>query len=592
MARQIFALLIGINQYQSNEIEDLHGCVRDVESMRNALLQYSEDAEISALTDSHATQAGIHKVFDEHLLNNPAITKNDCIVFYFAGRGRRLTTLDDSPTCAADGLGPDESSASDPPARDVDVLVPHDYSDKIQGIFDSTLHTLLCELARKTKANITVILDTSFSFYNPLGESSHRSTRQASPSYMFAPRPSDPAGYSGFFGHRGPSYVLLIASQQNDLAYEHPEGGLFTEGLVSLLLEKLPATYREFSLALNFDRHGQRSFCAGLHADRPIFSPALTENRLPKLRVLLDSPFITLAAEPENDFTQVRDKAGADVALRPAPDGGIVIERLRGLLALYANRTVTISAKDAGCITDVLNKIAHFNYYLSLAPPRPCSFWNTIGLRRYDAKKPTLYLYSFKYNPRDPIFEPPCRSRNLFRKGVAHLGNEISEMGYAFRITTHCKEVFYPYLLAFDPDTYAIHALHPGPRNTLEPLHPHRFLRAASLTLGVGKRGGAPFTFAVSDTKQKEQDAAFIKALVCTKHIDIGYMLQGPAFASGSTADSKPSNSAIGGGASLNMNVTTTIPGLWDTALGTMSIELRSTRKRWLCGRGLRFSRA
>jgi hypothetical protein len=40
------------------------------------------------------------------------------------------------------------------PGRDLDVLIPYDYSDGIPGISDITIDALLCELARKKGANI------------------------------------------------------------------------------------------------------------------------------------------------------------------------------------------------------------------------------------------------------------------------------------------------------------------------------------------------------------------------------------------------------------------------------------------------------
>ncbi|KAJ7486657.1 hypothetical protein FB451DRAFT_1553916 [Mycena latifolia] len=577
---RIFALLIGINQYQSEEIGNLQGCVRDAESMRDILLQYSEDAQICLLTDSSATKAGIFRAFKEHLLDNPLITKNDSIVMYFAGRGRRLTTPEGTSGRDLDLLlvtpddYSDEGQLTAPEstnARDVDVLVPHDYSDDIRGIFDSTLHTLLCELTQKTEANVTAILDTSFSFYVPRGKVIHRSTWRAPPSHMLTAGEHDSPGYTGFFGDAVAPYVLLAACQQEELADETPDGGIFTRGLVSLLRDKQLESYRELAMALKFNR--QHSFCSGLHADRPIFSTVPEGTRLPKLRVYLESPFITLGIEPENDFVEVQDKAHANVALRPASDGGITIERLDGLIAMYASRTVTVPAQDARPITGVLNKIAHFNYYFCLEPPRTPSPWNRIGLRPYDAKKPSLDLYSFKYSP-GLLLKHINKSRNLFRRGVARVNCNPSDRVYAFKITTHSKEQFYPYVLCFNPDDYAIQTLYPSEGGKGgRPLKAHRFFRASSLTLGDGRHGGRPLTFP-NDHTPKDKDAAFIKVIICTKRIDMKYILQNSAFASGSPAQMKNSNSVSHG-----PNMTTTIPGLWDTALGTMSIELSNPSK-------------
>ncbi|KAJ7697995.1 hypothetical protein B0H17DRAFT_927849 [Mycena rosella] len=140
MGQRIFALLIGINQYQSENVGNLQGCVRDAESMRDVLLEHSPNAQISLLTDGSATRMEILKAFKQHLFENPLITKTDAIIVYFAGKGQRLP-------------GP-----AGTPGRDVDILLPQDYSDETHGISDSTLHTLLCDLAKEKGPNIVCFL--------------------------------------------------------------------------------------------------------------------------------------------------------------------------------------------------------------------------------------------------------------------------------------------------------------------------------------------------------------------------------------------------------------------------------------------------
>ncbi|KAJ7763895.1 hypothetical protein B0H14DRAFT_2633684 [Mycena olivaceomarginata] len=239
MAQKIFAIVIGIDQYKSKEISNLQGCVRDAASMQEMLSHYSPDAQISSITDAEATRAGILQAFEDHLLNNPCLKRNDVIVVYFAGKGRRL---------------PAPEGAS---GRDVDIL--------------------------------TFILDASFSFYVPRGNVGHRSdTSVVRPSHVSATGLGDVTRYTGFFSDARPSYVLLAACQQHQLAYESPHGGAFTHELVKLMRQKRLATYRELANALKFE--GQDSFCAGLHADRILFS-APQYSEIPKLCVFLDSEF-------------------------------------------------------------------------------------------------------------------------------------------------------------------------------------------------------------------------------------------------------------------------------------------------------------
>lgn len=100
------------------------------------LLQYSKDAEIFLLADASATRAEIVRAFRQHLIDNPRIKRNDPVVVYFAGKGRRLTAPENAPD------------------RDVDILIPHDYGEEVPGISDSTINGLLCDLAQKIGTNI------------------------------------------------------------------------------------------------------------------------------------------------------------------------------------------------------------------------------------------------------------------------------------------------------------------------------------------------------------------------------------------------------------------------------------------------------
>ncbi|KAJ7103933.1 caspase domain-containing protein [Mycena epipterygia] len=543
MDQRLFALVIGVNQYQSHKVSNLQGCVRDAETMRDMLLRYSKDAQILLLTDALATRAEILISFAQHLTDNPSVTRNDPIVVYFAGKGRRLL--------AQNALG-----------RDVDMLLPHDCGDEISGISDSTLNDLLCDLAKKKGENITLILDTSFSIYVPRGNVGHRSeTSPVPPSHIFPGGESDLTQFTGFFSDAGPSYVLLAACQKQQLAYESSDGGIFTQGLVSLMQQKQLETYRELSNALKFDR--QDSVCSGLHANRLLFSIP-PDSRISQLRVFLDSPFIDLGPKPENDFLRVLDKANANIALCSAPDGGIIIERLDGPVATYAGRHLMLAAEDAASINDVLNKIAHFNHYLCFQPPRPVSHpLNKFLPHLFHSIKPTMELYSFKYWASGGM-RYSNKSRHLFRNGVARLDSVPADRGYAIRIISHSKQQLYPYLLSFDPTTYAIQTIHPSQGEpNLEPLT-SRAGCFSSFTVGDGKSGGVPLTFPVNTVKT-DPDAAFFKLIVCSKLIDISYMCQPSVLETVPNPNSTPRR--------IGFSPIVQIPGLWDTAMATVVIQ-------------------
>ncbi|KAJ7794699.1 caspase domain-containing protein [Mycena olivaceomarginata] len=528
MAQQIFAIVVGIDQYKSKEISNLQGCVRDAASMQEMLSHYSPDAQISSITDAEATRAGILQAFEDHLLNNPCLKRNDAIVVYFAGKGRRLPA-------------PDGASG-----RDMDILVPYDYGENVPGISDIMIHSLLSDLAQNKGTNITFILDASFSFY---------------PSHVSATGLGDATQYTGFFSDAHPSYVLLAACQQHQLAYESPDGGAFTHELVKLMRQKRLATYRELANALRFE--GQDSFCAGLHADRILFStPQYSE--IPKLCVFLDSKFIDLDFEPENNFVLVQDKRAANLVLRQRPEGGTVIERLDGLVALYASPGVIIPAGNAYSLTCVLNKIAHFNYYLGLEPLKTPSL---NPLRYFERPSAEIELYSFNYSPGGSMTHRN-RSGNLLKNGVAKLHSLPPDHAYAFKIISHFREPVYPYLLSLDPATYNIQVVHPPPGEPAgAPLRARGlfefFSTASSMMVGDGWSGDTPLTFAGDAIAQQDRDAAFFKLILCDKPIDIGQIPQDSAVASSKAV----------GTCRTGVYTPVQIPGIWDTALATVALQ-------------------
>ncbi|KAJ7801528.1 caspase domain-containing protein [Mycena olivaceomarginata] len=512
MAQQIFAIVIGIDQYKSKEISNLQGCVRDAASMQEMLSHYSPDAQISSITDAEATRAGILQAFEDHLLNNPCLKRNHAIVVYFAGKGRRL---------------PAPEGAS---GRDVDILVPYDYGENVPGISDTMIHSLLSDLAQNKGTNITFILDASFSFHVPRGNDGHRSdTSVVRPSHVSATGLGDATQYTGFFSDARPSYVLLAACQQHQLAYESPDGGAFTHELVKLIRQKRLATYRKLANALRFE--GQDSCCAGLHADRIVFS-APQYSEIPKLCVFLDSKFIDLDFEPENNFVLVQDKEAANLVLRQRPEGGTVIERLDGLVALYASPDVIIPAGNA--------------YSLTCTP-------SSNPLRYFERPSAEIELYSFKYSPGGSMTHRN-RSGNLLKNGVAKLYSLPPDHAYAFKIISHFREPVYPYLLSLDPATYNIQVVHPPPGEPAgAPLRARGlfefFSTASSMMVGDGWSADTPLTL--------------FKLILCDKPIDIGQIPQESAVASSKAV----------GTCRTGVYTPVQIPGIWETALATVALQ-------------------
>ncbi|KAJ7627876.1 hypothetical protein B0H17DRAFT_1110371 [Mycena rosella] len=452
MSQRFFGLVIGINQYLSDEVGNLQGCVIDAESVRGVLEQYSQDAQVCVLTDASATQEAIIEAFNEHLINNPRIIWDDPIV--------------------------------------------------------------------------TFILDSSFSSLIPRGKVSHRSEISSlPPSNIPNAWYGSSVQYAGFFSESATPYVLLAAGHRLDIALESSNGGIFTQALVAAMQKMPPVTYRELALGL-------------------------------KLRQQDPS----LETRPENDFVLVAKKEDASVALWSNPDGGILVERLDGLVAMYASRTVHISCDS---IPFVLNAIAHFNHYLSLEPLHPSSPF--LQFHR-QTTHPRIELYKFRCTP-DGLIRGR-KSRNILRNGVARFNPTPVDRACGLKVTNRSNHKVYPYLLCFDPANYTIKSMHtPSPSDTWALLlEAHRFWSTScSFTVGFGRAGGSPIKFTV-DAAQKERDAAFFKVILCEKPVDLSYMLQDHDLTSSHLPPLASSR--------LRTSDARQIPGFWDIGVAAVSMQL------------------
>ncbi len=145
----VWALLIGINEYKSPGLKTLYGCVNDVQAMERFLMNQMNvpDRQIKVLVNQEATREGIISAFKGFLIENLAIPKGSQILFHYSGHGSQMRN----------------TTGTEPDGLD-ETIVPHD--SRVGVVFDipdKTLAGLIDRLAAAKGENITVILDSCHS---------------------------------------------------------------------------------------------------------------------------------------------------------------------------------------------------------------------------------------------------------------------------------------------------------------------------------------------------------------------------------------------------------------------------------------------
>ena len=141
----LFALIIGISEYESPNIPDLVGAVPDADAMRYYLQEQLgvPSSQIKDLRNSEATRAAIIDGIEAFSLNDE-IAEGDPILIYYAGHGASA----DTPEGWVGYTGK------------IELLVPYDHSSALKdvnpkhGIPDRTLGALLSRLATRKGDNI------------------------------------------------------------------------------------------------------------------------------------------------------------------------------------------------------------------------------------------------------------------------------------------------------------------------------------------------------------------------------------------------------------------------------------------------------
>lgn len=222
------ALLIGINDYNLDEIPDLSGAVRDSERMFDLLTgptgyKFSKK-NVCKLNNEQASYGGVVAAFEQWLV--PRLQSGDEVVIYFAGHGSQLR----------------EQTESDEPDGLDETLVLYDSTRNSNQLTDDQFNGLLAQVHGKTQ-NITVILDSCNSATATRGSNNTAKARLWSREFEDDEPVGDLPIYEDYVPASLPGIVVLSAAGDSTAALETDGYGIFTDAVVDVLSRSEAMTY-------------------------------------------------------------------------------------------------------------------------------------------------------------------------------------------------------------------------------------------------------------------------------------------------------------------------------------------------------------
>ncbi|KAF5317642.1 hypothetical protein D9758_018630 [Tetrapyrgos nigripes] len=258
--KRLFALIIGIDNYEDPSIQNLSGAVLDAENVKNCLTDTLGvlQSNIQTLYDTQATKVNILNAI-RGLADIP-IAKDDPILIYYAGHGGRAP--------APAGWFTSDSS------NEIEMLCPHDFKQSGsdtkdgQGIFDLTLAHYFNDLADKWE-NISVIFDCCHS-----GSATRDDKVRDDERVRGIELPKDYVIPLSVFEQQ-----VDRACRRDEKAGERSYGGYFTSELLKLFNARGPEgisdlTYQDVIETINLELHTlwQNPQCVGAKQGRLLFS--------------------------------------------------------------------------------------------------------------------------------------------------------------------------------------------------------------------------------------------------------------------------------------------------------------------------------
>lgn len=169
------ALLVGINSYPNPDVNNLAGCLTDIEMQYQLLVHRfgfnpSDIVMLSDKTELLPTRANILQAFEEHLIAQAK--PGDVVVFHYSGHGSRVQ--DPSPIVVS------QCGANSNPEGLNGTLVPHDAEFLAQSDTEIVVphimgRSLFLLMERVQTENLTVVLDSCFSGASTRGNATVRS---------------------------------------------------------------------------------------------------------------------------------------------------------------------------------------------------------------------------------------------------------------------------------------------------------------------------------------------------------------------------------------------------------------------------------
>lgn len=242
--RKLYALLVGVNEYERPLIPSLKGTHKDVDHIQNYLKKrYQEtfELDIKVLKDGAATRGNVIKGLEQHL---GKATENDVAIFFFAGHGSWTTE--------------NEAIKASNTIEIEKTLICHDSRTATKyDLSENELLVLLSYIGRN-RADVIVLLDAchSMEFESHTGQTTrsfggtkkprkiehylYDATIKSNKFYFY----KEILKYKKVKNFPKPTYAGFYACNTTEYAEENENGGWFTQGLIAgFKSNKTPQTY-------------------------------------------------------------------------------------------------------------------------------------------------------------------------------------------------------------------------------------------------------------------------------------------------------------------------------------------------------------